>query len=96
LCAQVVEVKVVKGSEAYNEALLKEPVKWTEGRQLVLFACLLVGFFCQTMNGFDSMLLGGILANKRFLKHFNGENKGIWAGLISSMFQIGGVRPPRG
>jgi len=44
------------------------------------------------MNGYDSMLLGGLLNNKEyFLKHFNGENKGIWAGIISSMYQIGGV-----
>lgn len=89
---KVVEVKEVKGSEAYNEALLREPVSWTHPRSLQLFAILLVGFFCQTMNGYDSMLLGGLLNNKEyFLKHFNGENKGIWAGIISSMYQIGGV-----
>ncbi|ETN37750.1 uncharacterized protein HMPREF1541_07373 [Cyphellophora europaea CBS 101466] len=88
----VVEVKQVKGSEAYNEASLKEPVSWTHPRQLLLFAALIIGFFCQTMNGYDSMLLGGLLNNKEyFLAHFNGENKGIWAGLISSMHQIGGV-----
>jgi sugar porter (SP) family MFS transporter len=58
----------------------------------MLFVVLLIGFFCQTMNGYDSMLLGGLLNNKEyFLRHFNGENKGIWAGLISSMHQIGGV-----
>lgn len=61
-------------------------------RTLLLFAALLIGFFCQTMNGFDTMLFGGLLNNKEyFLKHFNGENKGIWAGLITSMYQIGGV-----
>ena len=43
------------------------------------------------MNGFDGSLFGGLTANKVFLKHFNGENKGIWAGIITSMFQIGGV-----
>ena len=89
---QVVEVKEVKGSEAYNEALLQEPVPLTNPRTMLLFLALLVGFFCQTMNGFDTMLFGGLLANKEyFLKHFNGEDKGIWAGLITSMYQIGGV-----
>lgn len=43
------------------------------------------------MNGFDGSLFGGLTANKDFLRFFNGENKGIWAGLISSMYQIGGV-----
>ncbi|OCT51817.1 Lactose permease [Cladophialophora carrionii] len=88
----VVEVKELKGSEAYNEALLQESVPLTHPRTLQLFACLLIGFFCQTMNGYDTMMFGGLLNNKEyFLKHFNGENKGIWAGLISSMYQIGGV-----
>jgi sugar porter (SP) family MFS transporter len=58
----------------------------------MLFFALLIGFFCQTMNGFDTMLFGGLLANKEyFLAHFHGENKGIWAGLITSMYQIGGA-----
>ena len=43
------------------------------------------------MNGFDGSLFGGLLANKTFLDHFHGENDGIWAGLVSSMYQIGGV-----
>jgi MFS family permease len=61
-------------------------------RTLKLFAVLLIGFFCQTMNGYDTMMFGGLLNNKEyFLRHFHGENKGIWAGLISSMYQIGGV-----
>lgn len=52
----------------------------------------MIGFFCQTMNGYDTMLFGGLLNNKEyFLAHFHGENKGIWAGLITSMYQIGGV-----
>ncbi|KAJ9609729.1 hypothetical protein H2200_006057 [Cladophialophora chaetospira] len=88
----VVEVRAVSGSEAFNEALLKEDVPLLDARTLKLFAVLLIGFFCQTMNGYDTMMFGGLLNNKEyFLKHFNGENKGIWAGLISSMYQIGGV-----
>lgn len=89
---QVVEVREIKGSEAYNEALLKEPVSWTQPRQLLLFCAMLVGFLCQTLNGYDSSLFGGLLANKEyFLSHFGWENKGINSGIISSMHQIGGV-----
>ncbi|KAH0844779.1 Lactose permease [Fonsecaea pedrosoi] len=88
----VVAVKEVRGSEAFNEALIREDVPMLHPRTLQLFACLLIGFFCQTMNGYDTMLFGGLLNNKEyFLKHFHGENKGIWAGLITSMYQIGGV-----
>ncbi|EXJ77744.1 hypothetical protein A1O3_09973 [Capronia epimyces CBS 606.96] len=88
----VVEVKEVKGSEAFNEAVIKEPVPLTHPRTVLLFCALLIGFFCQTMNGYDTMLFGGLLNNKEyFLAHFHGENKGIWAGLITSMYQIGGV-----
>ena len=44
------------------------------------------------MNGYDTMMLCGLLNKKEyFLKHFNGENKGIWARWITSMYQIGGV-----
>ncbi|KIX05015.1 uncharacterized protein Z518_05887 [Rhinocladiella mackenziei CBS 650.93] len=90
--SQVVEIREVKGSEAFNEALIQEPVELTHPRTLLLFLALLIGFFCQTMNGYDTMLFGGLLNNKEyFLAHFHGENKGIWAGLITSMYQIGGV-----
>lgn len=58
---------------------------------LTLMLCCLVGFFCQTMNGFDGSLFNGLTANKAFLAHFHGTNNGIWAGLVSAMYQIGGV-----
>lgn len=85
------EVKVVKGSEAYNEALLKEPVAFASPRSLLLFASILLGCFCQTMNGFDGSLFNGLTANKIFLAYFNGTNDGLWAGLVSAMYQIGSV-----
>lgn len=43
------------------------------------------------MNGFDGSLFNGLTANKTFLAHFHGTNNGIWAGLVSAMYQIGGV-----
>jgi len=49
LQTDVAEVKVVKGSEAYNEALIKAapPLwNWTTWK---LFGCLLLGCFAQTM-----------------------------------------------
>ena len=43
------------------------------------------------MNGFDGSLFGALTANDDFLDHFHGSNKGIWAGLVSAMYQIGSV-----
>lgn len=82
---------MVTGSGAFNEALIQEPPKLSNRTTILLFLCLLVGFFCQTMNGFDGALFSGLLANTVFLDHFHGSNSGIWAGIVSAMYQIGGV-----
>jgi len=87
----VAEVKVVTGSEAYNEALIKEAPPLWHWTTWKLFGCLLLGCFAQTMNGFDGSVFGGLLANKQFLEFFDGSNVGPWAALNSAMYQIGGV-----
>lgn len=87
----VAEIKVVKGSEAFNEAMLIEKPTLGNPTTILLFGCTLVGFLCQTMNGFDGSLFGGLTANKTFLAYFHGTNDGIWAGLVSAMYQIGSV-----
>lgn len=90
--SDVVEVKVVKGSEAFNEALLVEKPSLTNPTTILLILCTLLGFFCQTMNGYDGSLFGGLTANKQyFLAYFHGTQDGIWAGLVSAMYQIGSV-----
>jgi hypothetical protein len=48
--AEVAQVKVVRGSDAYHEAMLKEPVSLWNTRSLLLMCCLLLGCFCQTMS----------------------------------------------
>jgi len=60
-------------------------------RSALLMCCLILGCFCQTMNGFDGSLFGGLTANKTFLNFFHGTNDGIWAGIVSAMYQIGAV-----
>lgn len=89
--ANEVQVKVVKGSDAFNAALLTEKPDFKNGTTIALIGCLLLGCFCQTMNGFDGSLFGGLTANQTFLGYFNGTNNGLWAGLVSAMYQIGGV-----
>jgi MFS family permease len=71
--------------------MIKEPVSLLNTRSLLLMACLLLGCFCQTMNGFDGSLFGGLTANKTFLGFFHGTNNGTWAGIVSAMYQVGGV-----
>ena len=43
------------------------------------------------MNGYDGSLINNLLANPAFLTFYQGENAGIWAGIVTSMYQIGGV-----
>ncbi|EAU29265.1 conserved hypothetical protein [Aspergillus terreus NIH2624] len=64
------DIRAVTGSGAYNEAIIQEPPTLAHPTTLLLFACLMVGFFCQTMNGFDGSLFSGLLANTIFLDHF--------------------------
>lgn len=71
--------------------MIKEPPSpWTSG-QLFLYAFSLIGFFCSTMNGYDGSLINNLLQNPWFRDTYNIENDGFWAGLVSSMYQIGGV-----
>ncbi|KAE8445107.1 hypothetical protein EG329_013709 [Mollisiaceae sp. DMI_Dod_QoI] len=86
-----VEVKIIRGNEAFNEAMIREPPRpWTLST-IQLYAACFIGFFCATMNGYDGSLINNLLANKSFLKYYHGENAGIWAGIVTSMYQIGGV-----
>lgn len=57
--ADDVNVRVVRGSDAFNEALIKEKPQWNAAITWKLIACLLLGCFCQTMNGYDGSLFGG-------------------------------------
>ncbi|KXT08497.1 hypothetical protein AC579_8615 [Pseudocercospora musae] len=87
----LVHMRVVKGSEAFHEAQLKEPATIFHPTTLRLIGCLLLGCFCQTMNGFDGSLFGGLSANTRFLDFFGGTVDGEWQAINSAMYQIGGV-----
>lgn len=86
-----VETKVVHGNEAFNEAMLKEnPAPWTK-QQIMIYLFSLVGFFCSTMNGYDGSLINNLLGNPWFQEAFGTQSTGIWAGIVTSMYQIGGI-----
>ncbi|KAG9695772.1 putative sugar transporter, partial [Aureobasidium melanogenum] len=84
-------IETIVGSTAFNDALIREHQTLLSPTTMLLFACTLIGCLCQTMNGYDGSLLNGLLANPQFRSFFHGSNAGIWAGIVSSMYQIGGV-----
>ncbi|KAL5088163.1 hypothetical protein Trisim1_006838 [Trichoderma cf. simile WF8] len=86
------QTKVVTGHTAFQEAMMKEPPRaWTTA-QLLIYSFSIVAFFCSTMNGYDGSLINNLLQNPWFQdKYVESGNDGIWAGIVSSMYQIGGV-----
>jgi len=88
---KVADVKVVKGNEAFNEAMLKEAPTPFSLVACILYFCCLLGFLCSTMNGYDGSLLNALLANSNFKEFFHGSDDGLWAGIVASLYQIGGV-----
>lgn len=87
----IVDTKVVHGNEAFNEALLKEPPQKFTSPMMMIYLFSIIGFFCSTMNGYDASLINNLLQNKWFQEYYGVEKDGIWAGIVSSMYQIGGV-----
>ncbi|KAM0124934.1 hypothetical protein ACHAO1_010853 [Botrytis cinerea] len=87
----VSQVKVVKGDEAFAQAMLKEPPKTWSGRSFILYACALVAFFCSTCNGFDGSMFNSLLAMEQFRTYFNVANNGAWTGIVTSMYSIDSV-----
>lgn len=71
--------------------MIKEPPSAWTGPQIMIYAFSLIGFFCSTMNGYDGSLINSLLINDSFKAYYNVESTGIWAGIVSSMYQIGGV-----
>ncbi|KAL6795028.1 general substrate transporter [Trichoderma sp. SZMC 28012] len=86
------QTKVVSGHTAFQEAMIKEPPRaWTTA-QLLIYSFSIIAFFCSTMNGYDGSLINNLLQNPWFQKKYvESGNDGIWAGIVSSMYQIGGV-----
>ncbi|KAF7888754.1 hypothetical protein EAF00_009054 [Botryotinia globosa] len=87
----VTQVTVVKGDEAFAQAMLKEPPKTWSGRSFTLYACALVVFFCSTCNGFDGSIFNSILAMEQFRTYCNVASDGAWTGIVTSMYSIGSV-----
>ncbi|KAH6892633.1 general substrate transporter [Thelonectria olida] len=86
-----IRTKVVGGNTAFEEAMIRDPPRaWTKA-QVFIYLFSTIGFFCSTMNGYDGSLINNLLQNRWFKDKYHVENDGIWAGIVSSMYQIGGV-----
>ncbi|KAF2139192.1 uncharacterized protein K452DRAFT_311120 [Aplosporella prunicola CBS 121167] len=85
------EVKVISGTAAFQEALLKEPPKPWAIRSLCLYLACIVCFLCSTANGFDGSLMNSYLQTEDFKHFFHIENVGLWSGIVANMYTIGGV-----
>ncbi|TDZ16384.1 Lactose permease [Colletotrichum orbiculare MAFF 240422] len=85
----VVATKTAVGDEAFQQAMIKEPPSWF-GNPLLIPA-IIVAFCCSTANGYDGSLFGTLLSNKDFKAFFGVDNKGIEAGIVTAMYQIGSV-----
>jgi sugar porter (SP) family MFS transporter len=86
-----IQTKVDQGNDAFNQAMIKEPPAAFSRPQIFLYLFSVVGFFCSTMNGYDGSLINNLLQNPWFKEYYGVESSGIWAGIVSSMYQIGGV-----
>jgi MFS family permease len=81
----------VSGNEAFAKALIEDPPSaWSRG-QIFIYCFSFVGFLCSTMNGYDGSLINNLLQNPWFREKYGVESSGIWAGIVSAMYQIGGV-----
>ncbi|RFN48915.1 lactose permease [Fusarium flagelliforme] len=88
---EVSETKVVAGNEAFAKAMIEDPPHaWSRG-QILIYCFSFVGFLCSTMNGYDGSLINNLLQNPWFREKYGVESSGIWAGIVSAMYQIGGV-----
>ncbi|KAM0329496.1 hypothetical protein ACHAQA_004805 [Verticillium albo-atrum] len=86
-----VETKIIGGNEAFGEAMIKEPPRAWSKAMILVYLFSIVGFFCSTMNGYDGSLINNLLQNPWFRERYGVDYTGIWVGIVSSMYQIGGV-----
>jgi sugar porter (SP) family MFS transporter len=86
---EVVIVKTAIGDEAFQQAMIKEPPPKLAA-PILIFASM-VAFCCSTANGYDGSLFGTLLSTDDFKNFFGVDNKGIEAGIVTSMYQIGSV-----
>ncbi|KOS17581.1 Lactose permease [Escovopsis weberi] len=82
---------VVSGNEAFHQAMLAEPPQPFSKANLQIYLFSVIAYCCAAMNGYDGSLINNLLQNPTFLDQFDVGNAGLGAGIVTSIYQIGGV-----
>ena len=83
------KTRVIHGSEAFNNAMIKEPPKLFSSSSRILLLALFIGAICSIMNGYEASLFNGLLETPHFKDYFKVKNAGVWTGIVASMYEIG-------
>ncbi|PLN81783.1 MFS general substrate transporter [Aspergillus taichungensis] len=86
-----IRVEVLQGSMGLEMARRTHPPQPWSRAMLQLYACMLVGYLCSALNGFDGSLMGALLPIPQFQETFGAGLVGSQASLIQGMYTIGGV-----
>lgn len=68
-----------------------EPTRLFCKEMLPLNLACLLGFLNSTINGYDGSLMNALLSNEWFRDFFGSSNVGVRAGILTGMYQVGGV-----
>lgn len=74
-----------------EEARKIEPTRLFSRAMLPLNLACLLGFLNSTINGYDGSLMNALLSNNQFRQFFGSSNVGIRAGILTGIYQVGGV-----
>ncbi|KAL2784671.1 putative MFS monosaccharide transporter [Aspergillus keveii] len=56
-----------------------------------LYGCLLVAFFCATINGYDGSVMGGLNAMQSYLNYFDMKSASSSTGFVFAIYGIGSI-----
>ncbi|KAL3496074.1 putative MFS monosaccharide transporter [Aspergillus germanicus] len=59
-----------------------------------LYGCLLVAFFCATINGYDGSVMGGLNAMQSYLDYFDMKSASSSTGFVFAIYGIGSIAAP--
>ena len=77
------------GSERFHDAMIREPPNPFSSNSPMLYLAIFAVFICSIMNGYEASLFNSLLETPNFKDYFRVKNSGIWAGIVSSMYEIG-------
>ncbi|KAJ6030978.1 lactose permease [Penicillium herquei] len=82
------QINVDEAAELANDVGNIKPSLWTLS-MLRLYGCLLIGYLCATVNGFDGAVMGGINAMTSYQEYFHMVSASSSTGIIFAIYSIG-------